>query len=313
MIDLIKQSKVISIVGMGKNVGKTTTLNYLISSLPSTKIGLTSIGYDGEDIDTITNKPKPKITVLENTIFATATTLLKHTQLDFDILVETKMNTPLGEVVLVRAKSSGNVILAGPSMKSQIKEIIDLFWGYNVEKIFIDGAFGKMVSTDASLVDATILATGLAYHPNIDKIVNDTIYRAHLYQNENLYKVQDEEVLIISDVIGNELEKAKQIDSKMTNRLNGALTDRFINEILYNSSKRNLKFILDNPTMCFVSNEVAQKALLRNINIYFANTTKLLAITINPTSPHGLVIDSNLLKEKLASKTNIPVFDVMKE
>ena len=65
--------------------------------------------------------------------------------------------------------------------------------------------------------------------------------------------------------------------------------------------------------MCFVSNEVAQKALLRNINIYFANTTKLLAITINPTSPHGLVIDSNLLKEKLASKTNIPVFDVMKE
>ena len=49
-------NKAIGILGTAKNTGKTTTFNFLLewSNLKSIRVGLTSIGYDGEDIDNIT-------------------------------------------------------------------------------------------------------------------------------------------------------------------------------------------------------------------------------------------------------------------
>lgn len=60
----IENYKRISIIGMEKNVGKTTLLNKLIADIGKTKkLGLTSIGRDGEDIDVVTNTDKPRIYV----------------------------------------------------------------------------------------------------------------------------------------------------------------------------------------------------------------------------------------------------------
>ena len=54
--DLLKDYKRVSIIGMEKNVGKTTVLNQLIEDIGMKKIvGLTSIGRDGEDTDVVTN------------------------------------------------------------------------------------------------------------------------------------------------------------------------------------------------------------------------------------------------------------------
>lgn len=62
--DLLKDYKRVSIIGMEKNVGKTTVLNQLIEDIGMKKIvGLTSIGRDGEDTDVVTNTHKPRIYV----------------------------------------------------------------------------------------------------------------------------------------------------------------------------------------------------------------------------------------------------------
>ncbi|MHA1509163.1 MAG: hypothetical protein ACTSO6_10720 [Promethearchaeota archaeon] len=61
LIEAIKKYKVISIIGLAKNVSKTTTLNHIINLLRDMlTIGITSIGRDGEPYDAITELPKPK-------------------------------------------------------------------------------------------------------------------------------------------------------------------------------------------------------------------------------------------------------------
>lgn len=38
--------------------------------------------------------------------------------------------------------------------------------------------------------------------------------------------------------------------------------------------------------------------------------TNLLAITINPVSPQGFKLDSDILKQKIQDVINIPVYDI---
>ena len=53
----------LAIAGTAKNAGKTTALNYLIDRFAQAgeRIGVSSIGRDGEAVDQITNRPKPRI------------------------------------------------------------------------------------------------------------------------------------------------------------------------------------------------------------------------------------------------------------
>ena len=79
---LLKDYKRLSIIGMEKNVGKTTVLNKLIEDIGLQKtIGLTSIGRDGEDTDVVTNTHKPRIYVNQGTIIATARDCLETVML----------------------------------------------------------------------------------------------------------------------------------------------------------------------------------------------------------------------------------------
>ena len=73
LVQQIQQVKSMSIVGMCKNAGKTTMLNWLLTGghLRGT-LGLTSIGRDGESTDVVTGTEKPGIFVKEGTLIATA-------------------------------------------------------------------------------------------------------------------------------------------------------------------------------------------------------------------------------------------------
>lgn len=317
MMDLVLRHQVISMIGMGKNVGKTTVLNYIIRHMPSCEcIGLTSIGYDGEEVDTITQREKPRIWIPKGTIFATSEEGLKRSKIDYQILETTDMMTPLGFVFILIAKSDGYILLTGPSKKSQTRLILDRFKTYNVTRCLIDGAFGKMMQSDAFLSDATILSTGLSYHHNVDDLVRDTLYRAMLYDRSRLYLSDNEShtTLHIPSVIGREKDSISQLIGIDILMIDGALTDKFIHELLHSLSYiHSLKIVLNNPTMCFVSPIVYEKASKRNISLWFKETTTLIAITINPTSPMGLKMDSQALMKRFNQLTAIPVFDILKE
>jgi len=76
MLDKLKsdldQVRTMSIVGMCKNAGKTTVLNWILSEVQRGKcMALTSIGRDGESTDVVTGTEKPSIFVPSGTLIAT--------------------------------------------------------------------------------------------------------------------------------------------------------------------------------------------------------------------------------------------------
>jgi len=99
LINAVKKNKVISIIGLAKNVSKTTTLNHIINLLKHKRtIGVTSIGRDGEPYDAITELPKPKIIIEKGTIFATAEQSLKNSDIETEFVKNTDFTTPLGNI-----------------------------------------------------------------------------------------------------------------------------------------------------------------------------------------------------------------------
>ena len=67
LTDYISEYKTIAVAGMCKNAGKTTVVNHIVESWRNQyKIGLTSIGYDGEDVDEVMDIIKEVDDVLRN-------------------------------------------------------------------------------------------------------------------------------------------------------------------------------------------------------------------------------------------------------
>ena len=130
LLQLLNGVQTMSIVGMCKNAGKTTMLNWMLhhDRLQGT-LGLTSIGRDGESTDVVTGTEKPGIFVREGTLIATAKDMLRLGDTTLEIMETTGIPTPLGEVVIFRARSDGNVQLAGPSITTQLNEAV-LHTGY---------------------------------------------------------------------------------------------------------------------------------------------------------------------------------------
>ena len=87
--------RTLSIVGMCKNAGKTTVLNWLLShAAPGRVLGLTSIGRDGESVDVVTGTDKPGIFVPEGTLIATAKDMLALSDVTMEIVHTTGIPTP---------------------------------------------------------------------------------------------------------------------------------------------------------------------------------------------------------------------------
>ena len=89
LLKLIKEEyKIISIIGMAKNSGKTVTLNHLLLEAmeEGIQVGITSLGRDGESLDLVTETEKPRIFATEGTIIATATSLLSLGDANVEII-----------------------------------------------------------------------------------------------------------------------------------------------------------------------------------------------------------------------------------
>ena len=169
--------RTMSIVGMCKNAGKTTMLNWLLEQgrLQGT-LGLTSIGRDGESTDVVTGTEKPGIFVREGTLIATAQDMLRLGDITKEILMTTGIPTPLGEVVIVRARSAGYVQLAGPSITTQLKAVSHALFDLGADLSIIDGALGRKSLGARAVAEGVILCTGASYDMNMDKVVADTAH-----------------------------------------------------------------------------------------------------------------------------------------
>lgn len=317
------KSASVAIMGMCKNAGKTTVLNSILQGMGDFCMGLTSIGRDGEETDVATATPKPRLYVKSGTVFATAQTLLKYCDTTLEVLDTSGIYTSLGEVILLKAKSDGNIQIAGPSTVEGLIKIHSLMKQYGADKCFFDGAISRKSLSVPSLCDETVLCSGASYSRSMSATVNDTAYFAQLFTLDiaNTKPVHKDKYALsfLSEEIKTDsqdaVRQALQIHGAVKEiSVNGAVTDSFITMLL-TSGVRDCTLTAEDPSRLLMSHSLFQKCTVRNIKLQVLSRSDLRAIAINPFSAYGAGYDANAFYDlmcKAAEPLKIPVFDVMR-
>lgn len=209
LLNQLRQCKIISIIGMSKNSGKTVTLNHIIGEAIENdiKFGLSSIGRDGESEDLVTFTEKPMIFVEQGTLIATASSLLSIGDANIEILEATEYGTPLGEIIIGRVRSAGYVQIAGPSTLKEVKELSDKLLSLGAEFVIIDGALDRKTPATPAISNATILSTGAVVSRDMNIVVEKTLHTANTlsipqvnqYREEIEGLIEDEKIATISE------------------------------------------------------------------------------------------------------------------
>ena len=300
----LNETKTMSIVGMCKNAGKTTMLNWLLTSdhLRGT-LGLTSIGRDGESTDVVTGTEKPGIFVKEGTLIATAKDMLRLGDVTKEILMTTGIPTPLGEVVIVRARSAGYVQLAGPSITTQLKTVSREFFELGADMSIIDGALGRKSLGARAVAEGVILCTGASYDMSMEKVVADT---AHIYRLMNLPKAAE-----LPPEASEGLEKCWREHGAAL--ITGALTDSMVLPLLRSGVLRGGRLVVKDPSKVLLKPDTLDKLATRNVVLETEEAARTLCVTINPVSAYGWRFDKDAFMAAMTDAVDAPVINVKEE
>lgn len=336
LIDSLRSNNLssLAIIGMEKNVGKTTVLNHLIQEAKAVgftpTLAITSIGRDGEEKDLVTSTMKPKIYVYPGTLVATARDFLKHCDLTKEILATTGISTSVGEVVIFRAKSAGFVEIAGPSGVEDARRIKDLFLEIDPDSFYlVDGALSRKSTAGHFLTDGAILATGAALDHSMAKVVEKTLTMVEIFESP---EIEQEDRLLIEEPLSTSrllllgegittletdlaFTAARELAEKITpsTRLiaaRGVITDSFITTLMAGADLRGKTLVIEDATRLFVGTDLCRRLKRLDLDIRVLQKIKLIGLTINPFSPRGIHFDSVALEKALRQGTSIPIYDV---
>ncbi|MCR5809760.1 MAG: hypothetical protein K6G56_09440 [Clostridiales bacterium] len=325
--ELLKDIKTLSVIGMCKNAGKTTVLNTLISECEAAGeiLGLTSIGRDGERSDLVTNTHKPEIFVGRGAVIATAEGLLKEGDVSREILDATGIPTPMGEIVIVRAASSGFVQLGGASITEQQKLIRDKLIDLGCTRVFIDGAISRKSLGTPALCDGVILSSGASYDPDISLTAEDTAFIAKLFslpvdrkaaEHMGLARytaVHEGEAHTADDI--NALVPVLKAGAELM-IMRGAVTDSTAAALTaVGKLLRNTLLVAEDASRLLLKAANYEKLMRFTRGFEVMKGTKLIAVTVNPFSAYGLHYDKKEFGDRVRealerARVTVPVMDV---
>ena len=304
LIQQLQSVRSMSIVGMCKNAGKTTMLNWLLAHSGRGRVlGLTSIGRDGESTDVVTGTEKPSIFVPAGTLIATAKDMLWLGDVTKEILVSTGIPTPLGEVIIMRACSDGYVQLAGPSITTQLKSVSQTFFDLGAEQSIIDGALGRKSLGARQVAEGIVLCTGASYHMRMEKVIADTV---SIYRIMNLPKAQT-----VPAAPEGTLEQCLKEQGEAL--VTGALTDSMVLPLLRAGVLRKNRLVVADPSKVLLSPDTLDKMQLREVRLETAEAARTLCITVNPVSTYGWKFDKDEFRARLQEAVDVPVINVKEE
>jgi len=328
--ELIKY-KSCSIVGLAKNTGKTVSLNYVLDRLPLDKmrIAVSSIGIDGETTDQVTRTAKPEITLREGTYFATSEKHYLQRKLVSELVEVSDENTSLGRIVTAKALTRGKILLSGPSSNLGLRRWKKSIEKYDIDLILIDGALSRMSLASPATSESMILSTGAAYSANINTLVQKTAFVVDLI---NLDLTSEDNILRFKDINNgvwavdddDEIHDLKVTSSLATNidtegighcktlYLSGALTDTFLEHIRGKRIFKGMEIVVTDFTKVFLTPMLYKRFVNGGGKISVMMKSKLIAVTVNPTAPNGMVLDSEKLCKTMSEAIKLPVYDLKK-
>lgn len=331
--DLKSKYKTVSIVGMSKNAGKTTALNYFIEEAMDEDLvlGITSTGRDGESTDLVSGTDKPKVFLEEGTLVSVPTQLYDLAEGGIEILKRTRFRSSLGDVLLCRVVDSGYVQIAGPVANMDTKALCEEMLEYGAELILVDGAIDRKTIASPETSDAIILSSGAVLSRKMSKVVAETAHVVSLYSLpvakdprllSIIEEVEDQDKITIINKEDYEtldlktgLNSSRYINEEISEDTQyvyvpGAFTKSVIAEIPPAKRKR-IKFILKDPTKIFMDSLAFPQETKRGLRVEVLQNIEVAAVTVNPIAPQGYAFDhKELLEAMQAAIPDIPVIDV---
>ncbi|MCE5208603.1 MAG: hypothetical protein LLG42_09880 [Chloroflexi bacterium] len=338
--------KVIGFAGTAKNTGKTTAASRVLSALRDngSRITITSIGYDGEDIDNVTGLPKPLYYLKAGDIIATATECLRPAKpSSYKILEGTDIQTILGEIQIVEILEDDTYRLAGPNRRTDLEQILRRFAAHRSDFSLIDGALNRIVPMICA--DGLVLSTGAAFDEDIQSTAFHVAAIAHIFTYKKIKNLEkrknihlqmgDGETItirsssLISEDIYGKIQaqiRAARVVTRLT--IPGAcypeLLERLLDDLPDNTVFRELVF--GNPLYLIASGnplvwkETLMKFEARGCNIGYSEMIPLLFITVSPFYPRYIhnshiyeaaYVDAKLIQEEIKSKVSgLPVINI---
>ena len=328
--ELIKY-KSCSIVGLEKNTGKTECFNYVLQRLPleNKRVAVSSIGIDGETTDQVTKTAKPEIFLREGVYFGTSEKHYLMKRLSSELLEISNENTSLGNIVIGKALTPGKILLSGPSSSSGLRRWMEEMKKYNIDLTIIDGALSRMSLASPTVSESMILATGAAYSANINTLVQKTAFVVQMIKlditstdNYNAFNNITTGVWAIDeDDVLHDLKVASSLSININTDglkkckalfVSGALTDNFINHIRLNKIFSDTEVVVRDFTKIFLTPMTYNSFINSRRKISVLQKSKLIAVCVNPTSPNGIVLDSEKLCNTLSEAIKLPVYDLKK-
>ena len=312
----------LSLVGLAKNVGKTTATNYLLQALlderlyEASELALTSLGLDGEAVDALTGLPKPRYIPQAGLLVATTGELLRQAEGEgarFERLQQLPGRTALGPVFLARVQQPGKVVIAGPTLLRDLRATLDLCSASGVKLGIVDGAINRLGAAAPAITDACILCAGTSVGATPElaarrsahvfkRLVTPPSIHADAYMNtkpqtqarllrfapnpsisyRGLAEPQDEARWILEQMQHSEEDEVVYF---LHGALTGELTDALLALLTRQAPVRQSELVVEDATKIFCHPVTLTRLAARGLDVRVARGVHVLAITMNPCTP----------------------------
>jgi hypothetical protein len=325
--------RVVSVVGLAKNSGKTTTLNRIIKDMAFRPIllGLTSTGRDGEAVDSLLHIKKPRIEIGIGVVF---TGVMGDLVWDIgregavEMIRTTDLTTAMGNIIVARAKRSAQVVLMGPATVSEMGRLVESLISIDgCTMVLVDGSMDRIAAAGSSVADGVVLAAGAVMGPDIKGVVEKTAHAVELLEIERA-AVSSPEASVSDRIVAVSVEGVRWETRGGTlvsdgewalKRLkkgaeylftSGAVTDEAL-EVLIQGG-RFPELIVPDATRFLISRRQKERWKDGGGRLSVVNRLRLIAVTVNPENPEGKGFDGREFFQAMQERLpEVAVFDVM--
>lgn len=303
-------------------------LGALVSAHAGTVLGLTSLGYDGEEMDTVSFLPKPQVHLPVGSLLATAQECLPADAATYQVLSRTGVQTGLGEVLIVRVLQEGDFLLAGPSTAQGMAQIKSALLAEGADKLLIDGAFSRQSHSMAG--DALIYVVGAQKSRDMHQVVAGAalmLRKLGLPQAEKQYAFLAEQTqagwldhqgrfhsLRYTSTLGHaeDLLGAIGPDANWL-YLPGAVDAQLVDALVQRRREIDFGLIVRSPLSLVIEDHSLGRLFALGKPIQVLNTLQLAFVALNPFAPAGYRFEYAQFLDAMSAVTNLPRINVLEE
>lgn len=343
---LVMPFPLLPFAGLVKNAGKTTALNAVNTLFPDECIGLTSIGYDGEEYDAVYHHPKPPIFVHPGQLVLTAERFLPDRREDYEIIESWGSHPQYGRWLILRVSATCSFRMAGPSTLSELQKGLFRLKQHGATRLHIDGALNRLSHitlherdrnsiNDYAMDYGIILSTGAALGSTLNEVVERTLHWIKLFQLPFYPSSQSQNYRDLSPALNdqcvNSLSRQNaflhdntwsvlpsflwQHDLEVlipshvdTIALHGAFTDS-IYLALRAAQRLPRQFVVRSPAHILLSRAILAGLISRGITLQLLERPRIVMLTLSPWHPLT-PIPTERLAEALLPHSTIPLVDI---